>query len=80
MEMIDEFDEEETVACLVDCGIEVDGEFPLETLKSALRSRYGAKERTIQEVFELLDADSSGALDPSEAQMASAILGGPRVQ
>ena len=76
MEMINEFDESETIACLVDCGIEVSGEFPLETLKSALRSRYGAKERTVKEVFELLDADSSGALDLEEAQMASAILGG----
>lgn len=76
MELIEEFDKDETIACLLDCGITVDGEFPLETLKCALRSRYGAKECTVQETFELLDADSSGTLDPEEAQMASAILGG----
>ena len=31
------FTKAETLGCLIDCGIEVEGDFPLETLKSALR-------------------------------------------
>eukprot|EP01052_Picozoa_sp_SAG31_P008084 SAG31_NODE_399_length_16247_cov_19.137540_12_plen_85_part_00 len=39
LQLIDELDFDETVACLGDFGIKVDGEYPLETLKSVLR-RY----------------------------------------
>ena len=63
-------DHDETLACLVEVGIEVDGEFSLDVLKGALRNRYGARERSVREVFDMLDEDDSGALDVAE--------GGPR--
>ena len=36
-ELIDGFDLDETIACLGDFDIVIDGEYPLETLKSVLR-------------------------------------------
>ena len=69
-------DHDETLACLAEVGIEVDGEFSLDVLKGALRNRYGARERSVREVFDMLDEDDSGALDVEEGQMAAAILGG----
>lgn len=75
-ELIDEFDMDETIACLADFAITVDGDYSLNTLKSVLRNRYATEKKELKDVFEMLDKDGSRGLDLDECQLAAAILGG----
>lgn len=75
-ELIESFDLEEAKICCGDCGVVVDGDFDLETIKCALRHFYVAAERTPASVFAQLDASGSGFISVADAQKAFALLGG----
>eukprot|EP01052_Picozoa_sp_SAG31_P008086 SAG31_NODE_399_length_16247_cov_19.137540_14_plen_137_part_00 len=76
--LIDSFGMEEALECCKECGIVIDGEFPLDTLKAALRNQYVASVRrmSVDEVFDLLDTDNSGGLNLHEVQIGVALLNG----
>jgi hypothetical protein len=75
-ELIDGFSLEEAKVCCEDCGIEVAGDFELETIRLALKNRYCPVFATPAELFTQLDADGSGTLSIPEVQKAFALLGG----
>ena len=74
--LIDDFDMEDALECCKDCGIVVEGDFPLELVKAALRNRYVPSTKNSTEVFDLLDTNKSGRLERAEVQIAVAMLSG----
>jgi Ca2+-binding EF-hand superfamily protein len=60
---------------LTAAGIEVRGGTSESTMRAALQAHFSGQDKSAAEVFALLDADGSGALDRMEVEQAAGMLG-----